>query len=58
MHGASKHMGVSRCLQTYGGVNSMLPNVELTCHSRKLGVFEHMGVLRWTGKHWGYTRGC
>ena len=25
---------------------------------KKLGVFEHMGVLRWTGKHWGYTRGC
>ena len=30
--GASKHMGMLRCPQTYGGVNSMPQNVELTCH--------------------------
>ena len=36
-------------IQTYGGVNSMLPNVELTYHSRKLGVFEHMGCWRYQG---------
>ena len=47
--GASKHMEDVKMPQIYGGVNSMPPSVELTCHQRKLGVFEHMGVLGASG---------
>ena len=58
MHGGIQTYGGVQMPPNIWGVNTMPPSVKVTCHYRKLGVFEHMGLLRWTGKHWGHTRGC
>ena len=56
--GPSKHIWGVKIPPQIWGCQVNAPKCKSYMPLKKIGVFEHMGVLRWTGQHWGHTRGC